>query len=284
MRVERGCESLHIPIFAMSSAAIHILYKERIPATGVLVIPGRLNFEQLLQLERLFAERKITWLIEEDSTHDAAVRGHLEKSGSGAMFSAADTAPVSAGSQLQPYLANDGVLIYVPGRVAVSNAIFCHIPASHLRPLCAFGLPLLPIAIDCPRESSLSVQPLSKLATLQKIRSTKRIDNPEPVEGLSHHFVLHTYIGGLARIHTCPTRARQGIRHILMKRHGIPTIVLLSQNCTLGLGRRKKAPVRSVRMSRAIAVTGPSCFIRLRRSLRSTTFPRRVCTWASVEP
>jgi len=149
----------------MSSSAIHILHRERIPATGVLVVPGRLNFEQLLQLERLFADRKITWLIEEDSTHDAAVRGHLEKSGSGAMFSAADTAPVSAGSQLQPYLANDGVLIYVPGRVAVSNAIFCHIPASHLRPLCAFGLPLLPIAIDCPRESSLSVQPLSKLAT-----------------------------------------------------------------------------------------------------------------------
>ena len=147
----------------MSSAAIHIHFRERIPATGVLVIPGRLNFEQLLQLERLFADRKVTWLIEEHSTHDAVVRSYLEKSGSGAMFSADDTAPASAGAQLQPYLANDGVLIYVPGRVAVSNATFCHIPAAHLQPLCAFGLPILPIAIDCPRESCLSVEPLSRL-------------------------------------------------------------------------------------------------------------------------
>ena len=149
----------------MSSAAIHIIHRERIPATGVLVIPGRLNFDQLLQLERLFAERKITWLIEEDSVHEPAVRNHLERSGSGAMFSAADTAPASAGVQLQPYLAGDGILIYVPSRVLVSNATFCHIPGAHLRPLCAFGLPILPIAFDCPRESSLSVEPLSRLPT-----------------------------------------------------------------------------------------------------------------------
>ena len=177
MSVERGHESRRIPISAMSSAAIHILHKERIPATGVLVIPGRLNFEQLLQLERLFTERKITWLIEENSLHDPAVRGHLEKSGSGAMFSAADTAPASAGTQLQPYLANDGILIYVPGRVVVSNATFCHIPTSHLRPLCAFGLPILPIAIDCPRESSLSVEPLSGLPTAV-MAIGKSIDGP----------------------------------------------------------------------------------------------------------
>jgi acyl-[acyl-carrier-protein]-phospholipid O-acyltransferase/long-chain-fatty-acid--[acyl-carrier-protein] ligase len=147
----------------MSSAATHILHKERIPVAGVLVIPGRLNFEQLLQLEKIFADRKITWLIEEHSHHDPAVRGHLERSGSGAMFSADDSAPASAGAQLQPFLANDGILIYVPGRVAVSNATSCHIPSTHLRVLCAFGLPVLPIAIDCPRESSLSVESLSSL-------------------------------------------------------------------------------------------------------------------------
>ena len=147
----------------MSSAATHILHKERIPVAGVLVIPGRLNFEQLLQLEKIFADRKITWLIEEHSHHDPAVRGHLERSGSGAMFSADDSAPASAGAQLQPFLANDGILIYVPGRVAVSNATSCHIPSTHLRVLCAFGLPVLPIAIDCPRESSLTVESLSSL-------------------------------------------------------------------------------------------------------------------------
>ncbi len=141
----------------MSSASSSILHKNRIPATGVLVIPGRLNFEQLVFLEKLFADRKITWLIEESSHHDPALRNHLEKSDSGAMFSCTDAAPASAGAQLQPYLENHGILIFVPGRVAVRNATACHIPASHLRALCAFGLPILPIAIDCPRESSLCI-------------------------------------------------------------------------------------------------------------------------------
>jgi len=147
----------------MSSASNQILNKERIPATGVLVIPGRLNFEQLLLLEKLFAGRKITWLVEEHSHHDPSMRGYLEKSGSGAMFSAADAAPADAGNQLKSYLHDGGILIYVPGRATARNATFCHIPAPHLRALCAFGLPLLPIAIDCPKESSLSIERRSSL-------------------------------------------------------------------------------------------------------------------------
>jgi acyl-[acyl-carrier-protein]-phospholipid O-acyltransferase / long-chain-fatty-acid--[acyl-carrier-protein] ligase len=147
----------------MSNSAIQILHKERIPATGALVIPGRLAFEHLLQLEKLFAGRRITWLVEENSSHDAALRAHLEKSGSGAMFSAEDTAPAAAGEMLASYIQNGGVLIYVPGRAAVRNATPCHIPANHLRTLCAFGLPVLAIAIDCPRESGLSIERRSSL-------------------------------------------------------------------------------------------------------------------------
>jgi acyl-[acyl-carrier-protein]-phospholipid O-acyltransferase/long-chain-fatty-acid--[acyl-carrier-protein] ligase len=147
----------------MSSASTQVLHKERLPNTGVLVIPGRLNFEQLLQLEKLFTGRVITWLVEESSHYDPVLRSHLEKSKSGAMFSADDSAPESAGIQLQAYLEHGNVLIYVPGRVAVRNATACHIPSNHLRTLCAFGLPILPIAVDCPQQSSLSIEPRSGL-------------------------------------------------------------------------------------------------------------------------
>ena len=149
----------------MSSASTHILHKERIPSSGALVIPGRLNFEQLLHLEKCFAGRKITWLVEESSHHDPLLRAHLVKSGSGAMFSATDAAPASAGSQLKPFLENGGVLIYVPGNTSARNATTCRIPSSHLRTLCAFGLPILPVAIDCPRESSLCIERRSSLPT-----------------------------------------------------------------------------------------------------------------------
>jgi acyl-[acyl-carrier-protein]-phospholipid O-acyltransferase/long-chain-fatty-acid--[acyl-carrier-protein] ligase len=147
----------------MSSASIQIIHKERLPAAGALVIPGRLDFELLLSFEKLFAGRKITWLVEETAHHDAALRNHLQKSGSGAMFAADDAAPEAAGSQLKPYLDGGGVLIFVPGRATTRNATACHIPAAHVKALCAFGLPILPIAIDLPRESGLCIERKSSL-------------------------------------------------------------------------------------------------------------------------
>lgn len=147
----------------MPSSQIQFLHKERVPTTGCLVIPGRLNLEQLLPLEKLFNGRKITWLIEESSQYDPSLTQHLQKSGSGAMFDSADAAPAAAGAQLQAAFANGGVLIYVPGRASSRNATPCQIPAAILKTLCAFGLPILPIAIDCPRESGLSVESPSSL-------------------------------------------------------------------------------------------------------------------------
>ena len=134
-----------------------ILHEERIPAHGVLVVPGRLDFYQLVEIESIFSKRRITWLIEESAQHDPAIRAHLEKSNSGAMFSIADAAPEAAGKELKTYLDNGGVLIHVPGTANTRNATPCHIPSAELRVLCSFGLPILPIAIDCPHESALSI-------------------------------------------------------------------------------------------------------------------------------
>jgi acyl-[acyl-carrier-protein]-phospholipid O-acyltransferase/long-chain-fatty-acid--[acyl-carrier-protein] ligase len=142
----------------MSSASIQILHQERLPQSGVLVIPGRLDFSLLLHLEKLFEGRKITWLIEEHAHYDPGIRGFLEQSTCGAAFSAADAAPASAGSQLKVFLADSGVIIYVPGRATCRNGSACHIPSSHLRVMCAFGLPILPIAVDAPQSSCLSIE------------------------------------------------------------------------------------------------------------------------------
>lgn len=121
-------------------------------------MPGRIDFDFVAPLEKLFAGRKVAWLIEENSTHEPALRNYLEKSGSGAMFDAGDAAPAAAGAQLSAYLADGGVLIFVPSRTNARLGTACHIPASHLQTLCAFGLPILPIAVDRPQESCLSVE------------------------------------------------------------------------------------------------------------------------------
>ncbi len=147
----------------MSSSAIQILHKERLPTTGTLVIPGFLDLDLLPNFERLFSGRKITWLVEENALYDPALRAYLEKSGSGAMFSVDDAAPAAAGSQLHAYLADGGVLIFVPGRATTRKATPCHIPAAQLKILCAFGLPILPIAIDLPRSSAMSIESKASL-------------------------------------------------------------------------------------------------------------------------
>lgn len=149
--------------FPMPSSSIQILHPERLPQAGVLVIPGRLDFALLLHLEKLFEGRQITWLIEEHAHYDPGIRGFLEQSSCGAAFAASDGAPAMAGSQLKVYLGDGGVLIYVPGRATARNGCACHIPSSHLRVMCAFGLPILPIAVDTPQTSCLSIERASAL-------------------------------------------------------------------------------------------------------------------------
>ncbi|QTN31686.1 AMP-binding protein [Akkermansiaceae bacterium] len=144
-------------------SAIQILHPERIPSTGFLAIPGRLEFNQLLHLEKQFSGRKITYLIEEDDQHDPALRSHMEKSGSGAIFSRKDKNPAVAGKEFAEFLRDNGILLFVPGRAATRPATAIHIPSSHLITLTSFGLPILPIALDCPRESCLAIEKISSL-------------------------------------------------------------------------------------------------------------------------
>ena len=153
----------------MSATTIEILHRDRIPEEGVLVIPGRLNFEQLLHLERVFSERRITWLVEESALLDPAMQGYMENSEHGALFSAGDSNPASAGAQLRENLADGGVLIHVHGRAVARNATPCHIPSKVLKALCSFGLPVLPVAVECPRETLLSVEPASSVPVNQLV-------------------------------------------------------------------------------------------------------------------
>eukprot|EP00903_Cladosiphon_okamuranus_P004013 g4011.t1 len=139
-------------------SATQVLHPDRIPKTGFLAIPGRLNLSQLQQLEHHFAGRKITYLIEENDHHEPNLRTHMEKSGNGAMFSTGDKNPASAGKEFAEFIKGGDILLFVPGNSSARPATPVHIPASHLRTLAAFGLATLPIAIDCPRESCLSIE------------------------------------------------------------------------------------------------------------------------------
>ena len=106
---------------------------------------------------------RITWLVEENAPLDPMVQGFLEQSGSGAAFSDSDADPAAAGVQLKSFFGENGVIIFIHGKANARAATPCHIPGTTMRTLGAFGLPLLPIAIEYPRESALSIERTASL-------------------------------------------------------------------------------------------------------------------------
>ncbi|GAA5483518.1 AMP-binding protein [Haloferula sargassicola] len=140
------------------SSAVQILHRDRIPATGCLVVPGRLEAQDLPAFHQLFEGRPVTWLIEENAPMDPEVRSFLEKSGSGAVFSDQDSDPLGIGEQLKGSLADRGVLVFVPGPAVTRAGTPCMIPGKTLTTLGAFKLPTLPVGIDTPRSTCLSVE------------------------------------------------------------------------------------------------------------------------------
>lgn len=155
--------NLRAEFFTKMSASIQFQNATSIPTTGFLAIPGRLDFQQLLHLEKEFQGRTITYLIEENDSFDPAMHSHMERSDRGAMFSIKDENPAAAGKELAASLASGGILLFVPGRAKARPATPIHIPSSHLKTLVSFKLPTLPIAIDCPRESCLGIEKISSL-------------------------------------------------------------------------------------------------------------------------
>jgi acyl-[acyl-carrier-protein]-phospholipid O-acyltransferase/long-chain-fatty-acid--[acyl-carrier-protein] ligase len=146
------------------SQKIKILGKNNIPSEGVLIIPGRLDFHEMLHLEQIFSSRKITWLCEESVTLDDAVCSYLQRDGIEAIsFSATDTEPKAIGETLKEQLTDGGVIIFFPGTTNASQGESCQIPANTLRQLCALNLPVLPLSVTKPREISFAPENTSKL-------------------------------------------------------------------------------------------------------------------------
>ncbi|BDS06263.1 hypothetical protein NT6N_13030 [Oceaniferula spumae] len=146
------------------SKKLEILGKQNIPTEGALVIPGRLDFHEMLQMEQLFSGRKITWLCEENVVLDDAVRNFLEREGVTAVaFSAKDTAPAAVGDNLRGNLEKGGVIIYLAGQVCSNSGDCCHISAPVIKQLCALGLPVLPISVSKPAEIASAPENTTKL-------------------------------------------------------------------------------------------------------------------------
>jgi len=148
----------------MSAGSTQFIGLERLPAEGSLVVPGRLGYRELLALEKRFAGRPITWLVEENALVEPQTRDHLSRANVlAAAFSEDDASPPEVGVALLPKLQNGGLLIFVPGDAIARPGTACHISTKQLHFLCDLGLPMTPLAVHIPSECALSIDPPSKL-------------------------------------------------------------------------------------------------------------------------
>ena len=146
------------------SASTQVRSLDRLPKTGSLIIPGRLDARLAAELVSCLKGRTITWLAEESTILSPDLQNYLQSSGlGGASFSKIDPALTDVGAYLEGKLEGNGVLIFVPGETNCLPAAPCRVPADTFHALCALGLPVTPLDISIPSETSLATESSSRL-------------------------------------------------------------------------------------------------------------------------
>ncbi len=141
------------------SSPIEVRNLDRLPQGKCLIIPGRLDPAQAAQLKSSLKNRNITWLAEESVQLPVELSDYLQKSNCpGAAFDQRDPEPLAVGENLTAQLEDSGVYVYVPGYTIARPGTPCQIPSDTLRALCSLGLPIAPLDISIPAETSLSIE------------------------------------------------------------------------------------------------------------------------------
>lgn len=148
----------------MSSGSVDFLGFEKLPTDGVLLVPGRLDYRELLSLADRLSSRSVTWLVEENALVEPATQEYLGREDvRAATFSQDDPDPADIGEALQSKLENGGLLVFIPSDAATRFGTPCHITPKQLAFLCALELPTVPISVSIPEETSLATESKSRL-------------------------------------------------------------------------------------------------------------------------
>ena len=141
--------------------------EKNIPDDGILILANRLSFEDLLHLEKLLEGRKILYLIEHGLDYDPLLQAHLDKADVDALEFSSDEATRDAFKrELHLRVAEDMVVVFIPGVTHTRIGQTVAIPSDILQFLTNAGAPLLPLFVDHPEESGLSVESRSDIERL----------------------------------------------------------------------------------------------------------------------
>jgi len=131
----------------------------KIPSGGILVIPNRLAFQDLLHVEKLLAGRKLVYLIDRRLDYDPLLQAHLEKEDThGLEFTADENSLAIFKKEIHEALAEGSVVIFIPGQAHTRPGQVLSIPSEILKFLTSAGAPILPLFVDHPEDTALSTE------------------------------------------------------------------------------------------------------------------------------
>lgn len=143
-----------------SSSHLELIGDEHLPANeGILIVPNRLSFQDLLLLEKRLEDRKIVYLTERSLDYDPLLQAHLEKSDVEAIeFTADDISQEALKKQIQGLISDEAAVIFVPGATLVSSGQCQTVTTGHLSFLLSLGAPVLPLYVEHPAETCLAIE------------------------------------------------------------------------------------------------------------------------------
>ncbi len=145
---------------ASPSNPLELIGEEHLPETGGgLILPNRLRFEDLLHLEEVLGERRVVYLIERDLDYDPLLQGHLDRQDVEAIeFACDDSLLESFKKQVHALVEESALLVFVPGQTLTRAGQNQTVPREILEFLLQAGAPVLPLFVEHPAESRLSIE------------------------------------------------------------------------------------------------------------------------------
>ncbi len=132
---------------------------ENVPSVGVLIIPSRLGFSDLINLEKMLPGRELVYLIEHDAQFSAELKKHLHSDGVHALEIPPGPAKADAlHREIQGAAAAGKVIIYVPSELVAPGAPLCTIPGAKLEFLMQLKLPVLPLHVLHTHDLAMAIE------------------------------------------------------------------------------------------------------------------------------
>ncbi|MBU6178292.1 MAG: hypothetical protein KGR69_01450, partial [Verrucomicrobia bacterium] len=130
-----------------------------IASGGILVIPNRLAFQDLLHVEKLLSGRRILYLIDRRLDYDPLLQAHLEKEDTqGLVFSPDESSLAAFKREIHEAISEGSVILYIPGVAHTRSGQMMTVPSEVLKFLISAGAPVLPLFVDHPEETPLGTE------------------------------------------------------------------------------------------------------------------------------